>query len=275
MDELRAIGALADEDIDPARAAIHIAALDHPGIVTDRYFNHLNMLADDVAAAHADLLNDGQADGSEARLAALKAVLHDQHGYRGDVQDYNDLQNADLIRVIDRRRGMPISLALLYISTARMLGWAAHGLNVPGHFLARLDYEGARLIFDPFDSCHVMNAPDLRRLVKTVGGPEAELSASYYEPASNRDMLVRLQNNRKIRLIEAEEYESALSVVMALRAVAPDEYRLLLDEGVLCARTQRNQQAITALEAYIQKAPGAKDRHDAALLLNEIKHNLH
>lgn len=275
MQDLHHIGKMEDDEIDAARAAVAIAALDHPGIVTERYYNHLDLLADEVAAMHADLLNEGRVDDAEARLFALKTVLHDDHGYRGDVQNYNDMQNADMMRVIDRRRGMPIALALIYISTAQAQGWDAYGLNIPGHFLARLDSEGVRLIFDPFDSCRVMNAPDLRRLIKTVGGPDAELSATYYEPATNRDMLVRLQNNRKIRLIEAEEYESALGVVMALRAVAPAEYRLLLDEGVLCARTGRNRQAIAALEAYVDKAPDAKDRHDAALLLHEIRQNLH
>jgi regulator of sirC expression with transglutaminase-like and TPR domain len=271
---LAAMGARADDDIDLAEGALLFAAADHPGIVLDRYRAHLKKLAEGAAENFAQMMTNGLPDNAETRLNALRVTLFSDHGYAGDEEDYNNLDNADLIRVIDRRRGMPIALAILYIGTARAMGWDAWGLNVPGHFLARLDHGGQRVIFDPFHGGMVMNAAEIRARIKGVLGPQAELSADYYNPASNRDILVRLQNNRKIRLIEAEEYEAALDVVAGLRLFAPDEYRLLLDEGVLCARTDRNQAAIRALEAYIEKAPGADDRHDAALLLDEIKRGL-
>ncbi|MBU0799634.1 MAG: transglutaminase-like domain-containing protein, partial [Alphaproteobacteria bacterium] len=221
MKELAALGQVHDDAIDPAATALLFAALDHPGIVLERYQSHLRALADDTAACHATLLQEGAEDNAETRLSALRVTLFSDHGYTGDEQDYNNLDNADLMRVIDRRRGMPIALAILYISTARAQGWTAHGLNLPGHFLARLDYGPQRVIFDPFYGGKIMNAADIRAQLKSVMGPTAELSADYYNPADNRDILIRLQNNRKIRLIEAEDYEGALATVMALRALAP------------------------------------------------------
>lgn len=271
---LRALADAADGDIDLADVALLFAVLDHPGITLDRYRHHLKTLADNTAACFAELRANGAEDTAETRLAALRVVLFSDEGYTGDEKDYNNLENADMIRVIDRRKGMPIALAILYIHAARAQGWDAHGLNMPGHFLARIDCGAQRLIFDPFHGGKVMGAADLRAQLKAVMGPQAELSADYYNPAPNREIIVRLQNNRKIRLIEAEDYEGALGVVMAMRAFAPGEYRLLLDEGVLCARTDRNQAAIRALEAYIGQAPGAADRHDAALLLEEIRRTL-
>ena len=107
-----------------------------------------------------------------------------------------------------------------------------------------------------------------------IGGPNAELSATYYEPANNRTILVRLQNNIKLRRIEAEDYEGALRIVQAMRAIDPAEYRLLLDAGVLYARTNRLQNAIETLEDYIAKAPGDRDRHEAALLLQNLRDSL-
>ena len=271
---IAALGRVDDDSINLADAALLFAVMDHPGISLDRYRTHLKKLADDAAQNFVQMLENGIDDSAETRLNALRVTIFSDHGYVGDEEDYNNLDNADLIRVIDRRKGMPIALAILYIGTARTLGWAAWGLNVPGHFLARLDHGGQRVIFDPFHGGAVMNAAEIRSRLKAVLGPSAELSADYYNPAQNRDILIRLQNNRKIRLIEAEEYEDALAVVNALRLFAPGEYRLLLDEGVLCARTDRNQAAIRALEAYIERAPGAEDRHDAALLLDEIKRGL-
>lgn len=271
---IAALGRMDDSAINLADAALLFAALDHPGISLDRYRTHLKKLAEDAAKTFAQMMENGIADSAETRLNALRVTIFSDHGYAGDEDDYNNLDNADLIRVIDRRLGMPIALAILYIGTARALGWDAWGLNVPGHFLARLDVNGQRVIFDPFHGGVEMNAAEIRARLKAVLGPAAELSADYYNPAANRDILIRLQNNRKIRLIEAEEYEAALAVVTALRLFAPGEYRLLLDEGVLCARTDRNQAAIRALEAYIERAPGVEDRHDAALLLDEIKRGL-
>ena len=85
---------------------------------------------------------------------------------------------------------------------------------------------------------------------------------------------MRLQNNIQLRLIEAEDYEGALRTVEAMRAVDPGEYRLLLDAGVLYARTNRLQKAIVTLEAYITRAPGDRDRQEAAMLLEQLRESL-
>lgn len=274
MQALRAVGALPDQSVDLGKTALFLAAVEQPGLSLERYEHHLAKLAADVGERHDALLQAGAGDQAETRLAALKHILIDQYGYSGDTETYDDLQNASLIRVIDRRKGMPIALAILCIHVGRALGWPLHGLNLPGHFICRLDHGAARLIFDPFDSCAPLQAPDLRRLLKKTQGAQAELSATYYEPADNRTILARLQNNIKLRRIEAEDYEGALRTVEAMRAVDPGEYRLLLDAGVLYARTNRLQNAIETLEQYIQKAPVDRDRQEAAILLRQIRESL-
>lgn len=275
MEALQAIGSQRDDSVNLGQTAIYLAALEQPGLSLDRYVTHIGRLSEDVRERHRALIDAGAKDGAETRLAALKHIISDKYGYIGDNDTYDDVQNASLVRVIDRRRGMPIALAILCIQVGRNLGWQVHGLNMPGHFVCRMDYEGTRLIFDPFAQCALLTAPDLRRLIKQSLGPEAELSATYYEPAGNRTILIRLQNNIKMRRIEAEDYEGALSVVEAMRAIDPAEYRLLLDAGVLYARTHRLQQAIVALEDYVAKAPDPRDQHEAALLLQQIRESLH
>lgn len=268
---LRRLGEAADEHVDLAAVALTLSELTHPGISTERYVSHIRKLGEDVGWRHHDLIEAGSDDNLETRLAALKHVLADQNGYHGDDETYDNVQNADLIDVIERRKGMPITLSILYILAAKAQGWDVAGLNLPGHFLVRLDRDGQRLIFDPFNRCTIMNAPELRQLLKKTIGPDAELSSSYYEPVTTRQILIRLQNNVKIRLIEGEDYEGALKTVTAMRAIDPHEYRLLLDEGVLSARTGRAAGAIDALESYIQKAPNSRDRQEAAMLLQHIR----
>lgn len=274
QETLEKYGALGDDDIPLYDGALSLAAIRHEGLSLDRYKNHLKKLAGKVAAEHQKLLESGEDDQPETRLAALKTVLVYEEEYEGDTENYDDLENADIIRMIDRRKGMPITLSILYKAVADMLEWDVYGLNFPGHFILRMDMGSSRIMFDPFDGCRILQAADLRELIKKAMGPDAELSTSYYEPATNRDILVRLQNNIKIRQIEIEDYQGALETVQLLLMIAPDDYRLQLDAGVLYAKTGQAQNAISALEDYIGKAPANKDRHDAALLLQHVKDSL-
>jgi len=268
---LREAGTTPDEGLDLAELAMMLSQLTHPGISTERYFNHIGKMGEEVGWRYRELIIAGAQESLETRLAALKHILTDQYAYTGDDDNFDDIQNADLIDVIERRKGMPITLSILYILVAQAQGWDVAGLNLPGHFIVRLDMDGHRLIFDPFNRCAVLNAPELRQLLKKTMGPSAELSATYYEPVTARQILIRLQNNVKIRLIEGEDYEGALRAVETMRAIDPGEYRLLLDEGVLCARTGRAQAAMDALEEYIKLAPDQRDRHDALVLLEHIR----
>ena len=271
MKQLEDWGKLPAEGIPLAEAALVLGALNHPDLSLDRYRTHIDKLAQETAESFREILATSAEDTAMSRVNALREVMAGRHEYTGDTETYDDLQNGDLIRVIERRRGLPITLAILYLHAARAQGWTAHGLNIPGHFVIRIDHGGERLIADPFRGCQILQAADLRRDLKRALGPNAELSAQYYEPASNRAILIRLQNNIKIRQIESEDYEGALLTVEAMRALDPDEYRLLLDAGVLYARTRQLEAAIRTLESYITLAPDERDRHDAAMLLQQIR----
>lgn len=271
---LETAGQMPDKEIDLAPCALAMALIAHPGLSIDRYFHHLGAIAKDVKSRYATLLDAGAQADAMTQLAALKHVLSDTYGYRGDHERYDDLENADLIRVIDRAKGLPISLAILYIHAGRAQGWDVCGLNMPGHFIGRIEKDGQRVIFDPFYDGRILGAPDLRFLVKKNLGPQAELSASYYQPCSNRETLMRLQNNIKFRLIEGEDYRAALDVVQVMKLVSPSDHRLFLDEGVLYAKLEQPKASIAALEFYMERATDPRDRHDAELLLRQMRESL-
>lgn len=268
---LKECGGREDAQINLFTAAIALAAPSHPGIVADKYFNHMSKIARDVGERYRELVGANAPESALTQLASLSRVIDLMEGYKGDSERYDDLQNADMMRVIDRRRGMPIALGILYMQAGRMNGWTVHGLNFPGHFLCRIDSGAERIIFDPFEGGAIMEAPDLRMLVKRMRGGHAELSADYYAPCSNRETLMRLQNNIKLRLIEAEDYAGALRSVEMMRWFAPEEYRLFLDTGVLQARLGRRDEAIAALEEYIMRAPDPRDRQDAQMMIRELR----
>lgn len=266
LDEvLRAVGGRPDADIDIAATALALGGLDRPGVPLARYRAHLEQLGRDMMAAAP-----GDADAATA-AAALRAVMAGEHGYRGDEQTYDDMQNANLLRVIDRRKGLPVALAILYMHAARQRGWSMLGLNFPAHFLVRLEVDGARLILDPFRGGRVVDTPDMRELLKRLAGDGAELRNDYYRTVGDRDVLLRLQNNIKTRALQQNDLARAVDVIRRMLLLAPRRHRLYRELGLIEAHAGNLQNAIAAAESYAARAVGDAERHEAAALLQKLR----
>lgn len=263
---LREIGTRSDDDIDLAEGALALAALDRPGVALDRYRDHIALLADDVGDALS---------GKGVTLSdALNNVVLKSHGYCGDMLTYDDIQNANLMRVIDRKKGLPVALGILYLHAARAHGFAADGINFPGHFMIRIGEDGARLIIDPFNEGIERSVVDLRELLKATAGMEAELAPEHYAAVGNRDILVRLQNNIKARHERAGRPEDALRVVEGMLMFAPDMIPLWREAGVIYARIGNLGAAIEAFQTIIERADTDAARHDAAAIVQKLKSRL-
>lgn len=260
-------GELPDDQLDLADLALAFAALDRPRVGLDWYRDHLALLCDEVANVIAKR-DDGGVDDA---ASALSGVIAMRYGYQGDMLSFDDLQNANLMRVIDRRKGLPVSLAILYMHAGRTQGWTLSGLNFPGHFLIRLDRAGERAILDPFNGGIVRTPTDLRDLLKSVAGIEAELEPNHYATVSDRDVLIRLQSNIKIRHVQAERYEAALDVLQTMLLLAPNEPSLWHEAGLLNAQTGNLAAAIDALEHVLTLGLTSQDAHRTASLLQRLK----
>ena len=224
-----------DGDVKIAELALAMVYDDHEGLSIDRYFNHLQKISGEVERRYRALLEAGSDSDLNTRLAALKHVIADIHDYQPDSRHHEILEGADMIRVIDRGRGCSTALCVLYMDAARAQGWHIEGLNMPSQFLCRLEHKGLRLIFDPSSGCRVMEAHNLRALVKQTLGDDAELSTEYLNGLDARQSVIHLCNHIKHRRIEMGEYDQALSMVKRMRILMPEEYRLLLDAG-FCLR---------------------------------------
>src|SRR5690606_35081789 len=152
------------DTIDLAETALVLASLDRPRVSLDRYRDHLIELG---ASVRGGVPDDASLDEC---VAALNASMVKRYGYQGDTQNYDDLQNANLMRVIDRKRGLPVALSILYLHAGRAQGWAMAGVNFPGHFLIRLDRGAGRAILDPFHGGRTLATGELRALLKSVAG---------------------------------------------------------------------------------------------------------
>jgi len=229
-----------DGALDLAQMALALAALARPGADAAPYAAHLDALADEAEAHSAPGMTAAE------QVAALNAVLFDRGGYTGDRETYDDLANADLMRVIDRKKGLPIALSILYLHIARAIGWPAAGVNFPGHFLVQVGAGEDGLIVDPFAG----GAPaDLPALLKQTLGPEAASGTVDLEFALNRDILLRLQNNIKIRCLKAGDVAGGLATVERMALVTPDNPVVWYEAATLNAEVGQLRRARTCLEA--------------------------
>jgi regulator of sirC expression with transglutaminase-like and TPR domain len=176
--------------------------------------------------------------------------------------------------VIDRRKGLPVALGILYIHIARTLGWDAVGLNFPGHFLIRLEAAGDRLVIDPFHNGQVRNAADMRELLKLNSGLDAELSPQHFGTASDRDILIRLQNNIKIRNIQDGRLQQALDIVGGMLLFAPEIASLWHEAGAMNLRLGNLMAAIENFERFIDLSDHDDARHEAAAVVQSIRARL-
>ena len=240
-----------DETIDLAPLHQHVAAID---------------------AALADLVH--RRGASPERLGE---VIAQAYGYRGDSETYDDLQNADVARVLERRKGLPVALAILYLHVARAQGWDAEGLAFPGHFLIRVEIDGARYVLDPFNDGQVVEAPALRALLQRVLGPEADLAPEHFDPVPDRDVLLRLENNVRLRLAKREDWAATARSLDRMLAIAPDKAELLFEAGQINARLDKRRAAIASFERFLSteaaKADPVLGQRASALLL-ELRRGL-
>ena len=267
-EQLDQIGRQPDETIELGPAALCLAALDRPDTSLEPYRSHLAALAADVAAL-------GHRGGDlEGRAWAIARVLYERHGYTGDQDSYDDMRNADLIGVVDRRKGIPVSLGILYIHIGRAMGWTVVGLSFPTHFLIRLEGQGQRAVVDPFDGGRILAPQDMRALTKSIFGSDTELEQSWFDPSTNRDILLRLQNNIRTRSIQAGELERGAEITRRMMALAPSATNLQRDLGMVEAHIGNVGAAIEALARYLETAPRGEDKAEVEKMLNKLRRAL-
>jgi regulator of sirC expression with transglutaminase-like and TPR domain len=265
LDLLHATGEADDTAIPLAETALILAALDHTGIDLAPYRSHLDQLAEDARSAF-ERLRRGMSE-SEAAARALADTIGSRHGYVGDNATFDDPQNADLIRVIDRRRGLPVSLGIIYIDVAHRLGVVAQGLNTPGHFLLALGQGEAAKIVDPFNGGVVLSAEELRPLPPVPEGETPE-----YGPVQRRDVLLRLLNNIRTRSLAGKDMIRALTIAERMVLIAPRRAELWLDLARACEGVGKMNGAIRAAQSCISLA-GAMTPigREAAFVLQGLK----
>lgn len=208
-------GLVDDEDLELAAAALELAALDHPDLDLDPYAAQLFAMAERLAEVGQD------AHTSAQMASALARVIGEEYGFAGDRDTYDDPRNADMICVIDRRRGLPVSLAILYVAAARRVGWVAEALNTPGHVLVRVGADTAPVLIDPFNGGRQVAPEQLAELVAQAIGADTKVLPDHVAAMSNRAVLTRLLVNMATRAQARGDAARARVLYARINAFAP------------------------------------------------------
>jgi len=261
-----------DEEIELARACLQIAEDAYPGLDVDGYVGEIDRFAKRLRAR---LAKDAVA---EDRVIALNEFLFDDLGFSGNTDDYYDPRNSYLNEVLDRRMGIPITLAVLYMEIGRRIELRFEGVSFPGHFLVRLPLRGGTLVLDPFSGGVPQSESELRERLKRViprgatgGVPVAELPLDHFlEPASNRQILARVLRNLKGVYREKDKPERMLQVLNRMVIVAPDSAAELRDRGLVYQRLECWRPALKDLAEYLERAPEAGDADEVRAKMVEL-----
>lgn len=267
---LERVGHQEDGEIDIADTALLLGVLDAPEMELAPARHHLDQIRNDMVEA-------ARVAGSiEQALAALRLVIYDRHRYRGGDVAYDDLRNANLLHVIDRKKGLPVALGILCIHAAGSVGWDMTGLNFPSHFLLRLEIPPERAVIDPFDGCAKLDAAAARTRLKELLGDRAEIDPSYFAPVGNRAILLRLQNNIKLRALQNKDVEKALDVLTGMSLIAPQEGALIGESAILYAQRGELRRAIDTLTGFLDRGDtrDAEDYPKLEAMLCDLRSNL-
>lgn len=198
------IGCLDDGDILLDDAALELAAADRIRPDLPRARSFVDQLAIELR---------GDARGATARAEALVLLLARTHGFGGDRQDYDNPANADFLSLLERRRALPITLAILYVAIARRHGWVAQPLALPGHVLVAVGGPAERIWIDVFAD---------GRILRELHHPD-ERTARQATLLDNRETLVRLVMNQVARARAQKSGGRRLILYERLTAIAPGE----------------------------------------------------
>lgn len=242
---------VAGQSLDLARAALVVAKLEYPDLDPAPSMARLRQLGERAAHALAPL-DDAPAS---MRLAAIAGVLFEQEGFAGNRAHYDDFRNSLLNVVLERRLGIPITLALVFIEVAKRAGVDVHGVSFPGHFLLRGaddDPAAQPLILDPYDGGRALTEADCRGLLAQMVGDESAFSSDLLTPCTPRQMLARILNNLKRTYVEVRSFPQARAATDLILAVDPTLLSELRDRGLLAYHLDDYASALRDLEDFVR-----------------------
>jgi regulator of sirC expression with transglutaminase-like and TPR domain len=261
-----------EAELDLAEGALLVAEVAYPTLDHMRYLQQLDALAGTVCTELGEAATDlrrpragATREVAERTLEALRTVLVEREGFRGNAVDYYDANNSYLNAVLDRRVGLPITLSVVYLEVARRLGAPLRGVALPAHFVVKWPLpakQGGDIFLDAFASAELLDAAGCKRLVARVAGATGAsltFDPNWTAAVGPRVILTRLLTNLKMLYLQRGETQLALEIVERLILLRPDAPEELRDRGLLRLALGEPLLAAADISAYAARTPDAPD----------------
>jgi regulator of sirC expression with transglutaminase-like and TPR domain len=252
------------EPIPLARGALLIAKEEYPALEIDTYLDRIGQLADEAAST----VNTG-ADTVDKVQRLSEFLFHDK-GFDGNRENFGDPRNSFLNDVLERRRGIPITLAVVYIEVGRRLGLNLFGVSFPAHFLVKAVDERGELIIDPFNGGAILGIDEIKARLNQIYGQPVDLNPAMLKAAGAREILTRMLRNLKNIYASGSDWNRALGTLDRILMLDPKSAQEILERGALYERMECFGPALTDFRRFLKEAPehpGAEAAREAIVRL--------
>ena len=263
-DSFAALAARPDDHLDLGEGALLISAEENPDLDPAPCLRQLDRWAEELRP-HME-----RAEGDLPRVQTLCRFLYGEKELRGNRECYYDPRNSFLDQVLERRLGIPITLAVVLIEVGRRVDVPLAGVGFPGHFLVRHACH-PRLLLDPFDDGNLLTHCDCARILQRLTRNRIPFSPQLLQTVGARQILLRILNNLCGVYLSRGEVERSLAVVDRKILLYPDEPGYLRERGVLRLKVGCCDLGLADLESYLEACPDAPDWDEIAALAEKVR----
>ena len=256
-----------DTEISLDRAVFLLAVEEYPDLDIDAQVHRLDDLAKQVAERVE------KTSGGFEPLEVLNHFLYQEQGFVGDREDYRDPRNCYLNQVLDRRMGIPITLAVLHMEVGRRVGVPLEGVNFPGHFLLRHAVH-RQVLLDPYGGGRFLTPLECAELLERMTDGQIPYSEDLLTSATRVQILERLLNNLRSIYMARGDVARALATLERLLLFRPEDHALRRDLGLLLLQYGEMVAGIEEIERYLEESPEPPDRQKLEELLDQAKKNI-
>ncbi len=254
----------AREPIPLARGALLIAKEEYPDLDIEQCLDRIAALAreaEPAVKAGADTI---------AKVQLLSEFLFVRKGFDGNRENFSDPRNSFLNDVLERRLGIPITLAVIYIEVGRRLGLNLFGVSFPTHFLVKAVDERGELLIDPFNGGMILDLDEIRARLAQIYGQPVDVQPAMLKSVGARQILARMLRNLKNVYSTATDWQRALAALDRILMLEPRAVEELIERGALYERLECFSAALDDYQSFLSQAPdhpGADTAREAVVRL--------
>ena len=252
-----------EADLDLAEAALLIAAEEYPDLRPGVYVSRLAGMATELKRRIRSEVEPGRV------VQIANTYFFEEQHFKGNREEYYDPRNSFLNEVLDRRVGIPITLAVLYVAVGERAGLPVRGIGMPGHFLVKYAPASGEIFIDAFNA-RTLTRQECAKMLEEMYGGSVTMRPAMLEPATKRQILARILNNLKSLYLSRNDLPRALAAsdrIMLADPYLTSEWR---DRGMIRLQMHQDSEALEDFNRYLAVRPEPEDANRVKQLRGEL-----